>query len=151
MRHMPGAVEKFWKHFSAPIGYLQLKCSNMLENAMFLAKSGFSFKIKSKTFLCVLLRTKSRLQIWNEVLYCESSQKLLPKRYYLSFINRFFVFFEEIMSTDIKKMKHFATGADFFFLYKFKANLDLTPPLIFHKNTQKWRQSYLKYNWYLFW
>ena len=42
--------EKFWNHFSLTIGHLQLQSSNMLENAVLLEKSGFSFKIRLKIF-----------------------------------------------------------------------------------------------------
>ena len=52
MRQTPWVEEKFWKHFPAPIGYFQFKCSNMVENAKFLEKNWFSFKIRLGFNVC---------------------------------------------------------------------------------------------------
>ena len=69
--------------------------------------------------------------------HCELTQKLLPKSYYLSFINNFSAFVEEIMGANIEMMKQPAAGADFFkiiFEAKFGINF---PPLFFTKIAQK--------------
>ena len=44
--------KKFWNHISLTIGHPQLQSSNMLENAVFFEKSGFSFKVRLKIFFC---------------------------------------------------------------------------------------------------